>query len=587
MRRFLIVFFLSTFVSICLGQAQTDTYDYALSLYRLGIYEKAFDKFSELSLHHRDIQSQYYVAECYANGYGVEKDEKKAFFQFRRLAEKGLPVAQAKAAYCLYKGVGTPIDKAKANYWMEKALFYPSVDGYTLYVLGLCYEEGLGRDQDVNKAMDLYSQALSKGVDDAFVHLSKLLASGGIIQKNYTEAIRIIDKGINNIGSAVDYSCKGQILLDNKDMANNDINWKLLQSKFPYYAVNSKDAYCILMRRISPITEDILLEAFSQNEPSASNSPLLANNVDEKSLSKNNTIVIKYEIAQEPLSPVNQSSTPESPLFASPIEENNQSFKLSDVDQDIPSINQNNENTFALIIANENYQDVAKVPNALNDGEIFAEYCKKTLGLPSSNVVLVKDATYNNIKREINKLSQIANAYNGSAKIVFYYAGHGVPNEATKDAFLLPVDGYGTDTSTGYSLKELYAILGQLPAEQVVVLLDACFSGSQRGEGMLASARGVAIKAKPNKVDGKMVILSAAQGDETAYPYEEQRHGLFTYYLLKKIQETNGNVSLGDLAAYIKDNVSKKSIVVNGKPQTPSVSPSAILGETWKNWKLY
>lgn len=152
---------------------------------------------------------------------------------------------------------------------------------------------------------------------------------------------------------------------------------------------------------------------------------------------------------------------------------------------------------------------------------------------------------------------------------------------------MLPVDGYGTDTSTGYSLKELYAILGQLPAEQVVVLLDACFSGSQRGEGMLASARGVAIKAKPNKVDGKMVILSAAQGDETAYPYEEQGHGLFTYYLLKKIQETNGNVSLGDLAAYIKDNVSKKSIVVNGKPQTPSVSPSAILGETWKNWKLY
>lgn len=262
------------------------------------------------------------------------------------------------------------------------------------------------------------------------------------------------------------------------------------------------------------------------------------------------------------------------------------SITRSDVDQNIPVNTQKNENAFALIIANENYQDVAKVPNAINDGEIFAEYCQKALGLPASNVTLVKDATYNNIKREINKLTQIASAYKGSAKILFYYAGHGIPNEATKDAFLLPVDGYGTDTSTGYSLKELYSTLGNMPAEQIVVLLDACFSGSQRGDGMLASARGVAIKAKPNKTEGKVVVLSAAQGDETAYPYTEEGHGLFTYYLLKKLKESKGDVSLGDLASYIKDNVSKKSIVVNGKSQTPNVNPSASLGESWKSWTL-
>ncbi len=258
----------------------------------------------------------------------------------------------------------------------------------------------------------------------------------------------------------------------------------------------------------------------------------------------------------------------------------------SDVDQDIPLCVQNNDNTFAVIIANENYQDAAKVSNALNDGEIFAEYCKRTLGLPSSNIRLVKDATLNNIKREVHRLEQIAEAYQGAAKIIFYYAGHGIPDEITKTSYLLPIDGYSTDVTTGYGLDELYGILGQLTVKQIVVLLDACFSGAQRGNGMLASARGVAIKTKPMNVSGKIVVLSAAQGNETAYSYDEQQHGLFTYYLLKKLQESKGNASLLELSAYIKDNVCKKSIVANNKSQTPSIISSSDLGDAWKNWTL-
>lgn len=306
----------------------------------------------------------------------------------------------------------------------------------------------------------------------------------------------------------------------------------------------------------------------------------LANSIDNKDSDKstrpNNQTINNITIVQ---------STPNQSEVQSKITPQQDTHK-SDVDQNVPANKSTNENAFALIIANENYQDVVNVPNALNDGEIFAEYCKKTLGLPTTNVTLVKDATLNNIKREITKLSKIANVYKGEAKIIFYYAGHGVPDETTKDAFLLPVDGYGTDSSTGYSLKDLYSTLGNMPTEQVVVLLDACFSGSQRGDGMLTSARGVAIKAKTDKTEGKMVVISAAQGDETAYPYQEERHGLFTYYLLKKLKESQGNVSLGELASYIKDNVSKKSIVVNGKSQTPSINPSASLGESWKNWTL-
>lgn len=259
----------------------------------------------------------------------------------------------------------------------------------------------------------------------------------------------------------------------------------------------------------------------------------------------------------------------------------------SDVDIEIPIIKKSlGEKTFVVIIANENYQEVAKVPYTINDGEIFAEYCKKTLGIPETNISLVKDATANNMKREVRWLTQILQQYNGEAKAIVYYAGHGIPDESTKDAYLLPVDGYGDDPSTGYSLNELYKTLNEVPSKSTLVFLDACFSGSNRDGSMLASARGVAIKAKPTAPIGNMIVFSAAQGDETAYPYKDKGHGLFTYYFLKKLQETKGDVTLGELSEYITDQVGKQSIVINRKSQTPNVSVSSSLQEDWKKMKI-
>ena len=98
--------------------------------------------------------------------------------------------------------------------------------------------------------------------------------------------------------------------------------------------------------------------------------------------------------------------------------------------------------------------------------------------------------------------------YQGEASIIFYYAGHGIPDESNRTSYLLPVDGVGNDVSTGYSLDKLYADLSSKPAKSVVVLLDACFSGAKRDGGMLASTRGVAIKAKQNEPRGNMVVIS-------------------------------------------------------------------------------
>ena len=256
------------------------------------------------------------------------------------------------------------------------------------------------------------------------------------------------------------------------------------------------------------------------------------------------------------------------------------------IDQNIPVVTNNNDRTFAVIIGNENYKEVAKVPHALNDAKVFAAYCEKTLGLPQKNIKQYTDATFGTLLSAMENIQSIAKAYNGDIDVIFYYAGHGIPDESSNEAYLLPVDANGRNTAACYPIDKLYGELKALGANQVTVFLDACFSGAQRGNGMLASARGVAIKAKQAAPQGNMVVFSAASADETAYPYNEKGHGLFTYYLLKKLNETKGDVTLGELGSYICEKVAQESVVSNGKSQTPTVVPSVSIVDNWKNLKL-
>jgi len=201
------------------------------------------------------------------------------------------------------------------------------------------------------------------------------------------------------------------------------------------------------------------------------------------------------------------------------------------IDIDIPVNSQSNSKTFVVIIANENYQKEVKVEFAANDGKVFRDYCEKTLGIPAKNIHFVQDASFGNMKSEIKWISDVASAFNSQAKIIFYYAGHGMPNEADKSAYLLPVDGFSSDYETAIKLDDLYTRLNTYPTLSVTVFLDACFSGSARENAMLSNARGVKIKPKSESMKGNLVVFSGATGDETAYPYKEKQHGLFTYFL--------------------------------------------------------
>ena len=264
------------------------------------------------------------------------------------------------------------------------------------------------------------------------------------------------------------------------------------------------------------------------------------------------------------------------------ISTDNLNIGTSDVDVQIPETGVQNPNLYVFIFANESYQDAPRVEYAYNDGLTMKNYCLKTLGVPAENIHFRPNATLTQMRFEVNKIREIATneVLGKDARIFVYYSGHGVPDEKGKSSYLLPVDGMTYDLeNTAYKVSDLYAMLGELACENTVIL-DACFSGITRAGGSLTNTKAVVI-ANKGTPSGRTVVLSATDNNEVAHLYEEKAHSLFTYHLLKKMQESKGNINLGDLFKYAQKETIRSSVLMK-KKQTPT----SAVGRSATNWNI-
>ena len=265
-------------------------------------------------------------------------------------------------------------------------------------------------------------------------------------------------------------------------------------------------------------------------------------------------------------------------------------YATSALDSSVPVSNYTRNNTYALIIGNQNYRFVSDVPYAIHDARVFGDYCKKTLGIPVENIHIAEDATKQMILEEEIQDWVGSIPEPETKKLIVYYAGHGVPDVKNQNkAYLLPTDVRGTSPQRGIALDEFYQKLGDLDFLQTTVFLDACFSGVNReNEGVTEGLRAVEIDAEDTALGGgNIVVFSAAQGNETAQGYPEEGHGLFTYYLLKELNESNGNVTFGYLSDQISSNVAQKSKELKmRKDQTPTTNASENLTDRWRKLRF-
>ncbi len=251
----------------------------------------------------------------------------------------------------------------------------------------------------------------------------------------------------------------------------------------------------------------------------------------------------------------------------------------SDVDEP-PSIKAKpNKNAYAIVIGIESYrQKLPKADYAAHDAKTMTEYLTKAMGYPEENVVTLinENAAKSDFEKYFEKW--LPNNVEKDASVFVYYSGHGAPDVKTGGAFLVPYDGDPQFINeTGYSLKRLYAALDKLPAKEIVVALDSCFSGAGGKSVIAKGARPLVMHLEDDIRPLKNVtVISASSGDEISSTYEEKRHGLFTYYLLKGIkgegdENKDGKIEIGELYAYLKPQVGRTARKLYNNGQSPQL----------------
>lgn len=265
---------------------------------------------------------------------------------------------------------------------------------------------------------------------------------------------------------------------------------------------------------------------------------------------------------------------------------------VSDVDENIPVAQGTNANTHVMIVSNQRYANEADVSTALNDGRMMRQYCIKTLGIPDDQVKICENRTYAQLRADVENFASTIRV-NAGDRFLFFYFGHGMhsADRRVADAYLIPVDGSSLRLQqTGVSRNWMMQQFQNANPGQMVVYLESCFSGAQGDDQMLAYAEGSSGLRVRDDVEsnfsGNIILLTASSQSETANAYPAQRHNVFTYEFLKALQSGRGNQTWGSIFDDVQRSTTRTARNKLDRQQTPSVTVSTTLGDTWRQWSV-
>lgn len=242
-----------------------------------------------------------------------------------------------------------------------------------------------------------------------------------------------------------------------------------------------------------------------------------------------------------------------------------------------------NPSSYAIVIGNEHYQseDIYGVKFANRDAQVFQKYCQNLLGVPAENIELVLDGSIGQMNEALRKISNIVEQER-NAVVYFYYAGHGWPSEDS-EPLLIPSDISVNQLENAIKLNEVTKLFRRNPDTELIAFVDACYAS----ESFAKQTRSVIIEIKEPLVSGNQILFSAVSQNQEANAHEESKHGVFTYYLLESLKEKGGKLTMSELDARLRLNVTK---YVNGKSglkeQVPKVHVPSEKEDKMNKWKI-
>ncbi|MBN1622424.1 MAG: caspase family protein [Endomicrobiales bacterium] len=254
----------------------------------------------------------------------------------------------------------------------------------------------------------------------------------------------------------------------------------------------------------------------------------------------------------------------------------------SEINEDIPK-GKVNPDAVAVVIGVQEYtnESVPRVKYALNDAYMVKQYLVKTLGYREGNIIFAENPTKADFERIFgtrdNHKGQLFNYIkSGKSDVFIYYTGHGAPGVNSKATYFVPSDCHSNYVElSGYSLDQFYYNISKLPAKNMTVVLDACFSGNSESGTLVKGASPLAMVYRSKIPKGINVFTGCSDTELTSW-YPEKQHSLFTYFFLKGLHgdantDSNDVLTFKELEDYVIAEVSYLARRLYGREQTPKL----------------
>lgn len=199
--------------------------------------------------------------------------------------------------------------------------------------------------------------------------------------------------------------------------------------------------------------------------------------------------------------------------------------------------------------------DLSNLPGVRKDVEQVTQALLE-LGFPPKQVasLLNEEASGGALRLLLKKLARLVGT---DDLVVLFLSAHGAPKEASVSGYGRPVladDGGASDPNT-LDFWELQSLTRNLPARNVLWIIDTCFSGNAARNVVTAQISASGVTAIQGQVgpDASAVARNADQGQNfaviTASASDEvsldtEAGGLFTYHFLKGLRSTRGSASV-------------------------------------------
>jgi len=182
----------------------------------------------------------------------------------------------------------------------------------------------------------------------------------------------------------------------------------------------------------------------------------------------------------------------------------------------------------ALLFGNNNYADkrMAHLNTPIADVQSVAEVLRSKFGFETH---VVTNATKADFFREMN---QLAGNVDNSDSVFVMYAGHGYEIKENKTGFWIPTDAKTDAPQNWISNNDIGRFLKAIPARQVMLVSDSCFSGSLTREQNISEMKK---QERSNILRQRSVTALSSGGDEPVLDSGAGGHSVFAAQLLNSL----------------------------------------------------